>query len=490
MPAGTARTRSGTSSRGGYPSMRSSTARDRLWQTDHAAPTVVPYPQPAPTLELPVTPAPEPAEPELNPVAGLIVDTGDTLSPTTPAVFSPRLQLPLHHPFTLQPLKQWWLDDAGGARPLAAIGGTIALIGLFSLYYDVALVASTVGAMCLIFGGLSAEMALRSTLPQRGRRSRSWQGLPPKERKRQMVRRCSLWLSIGTFTWCAHKANSAAIEWCSSMSSKNSTLLQRWEGPALNRVHCSTTAGPLDILLWPEWSPQGVAHFIELVSSDFYTDVAFYHAAGPMKLVEFGVASDKKLQRHWDERPVHDDATPHDVVPFVEGTLGYATTQRDSRTTQVFISGLNFDAKSGDTPGPFLAAPGEVSATSDASDTSEYDHAAVDQILPIGRLYSGDDESTRTLRALFDHWQAMRPRDKPVPAAMLSLEQHIRVDGNSYVRRELPSVDFIEKCQLVDAPKAQCGTTVALPSIFLLLSLTVSLFMLDIEGGGSRASVT
>eukprot|EP01043_Picozoa_sp_COSAG02_P084724 COSAG02_NODE_22505_length_750_cov_1.070661_1_plen_240_part_01 len=239
-------------------------------------------------------------------------------------------------------------------------------------------------------------MALRATLPPRGRQPLRARDLPLKDRQRQMLRRGAMWLAICVFTWYTYKAANASLEWCpASMHSTNSTVLKRWWGPALDRVQCSTTAGPLDILLWPEWSPQGVAHFVELVRSGFYTDVAFYHAAGPMKLVQFGVSGDKQVQRHWDDRPVRDDPPPRDLATFVEGTLGYAAAQHNARTTQVFFTGFNFNAKSGDIPSMYLSAPSTAAtaAAGAAATAVERQGAAVDHILPIGRISSGSGAS-------------------------------------------------------------------------------------------------
>ena len=503
--------------------------RERLYRADRAAQLADRLPQPA--VPAAVAPPAPPVLSEANPVAGLIVGADGTMfeSTTVSEVPSAALsaghleQLPRGHPFTLKPLKKWWVDDAGGARPLVAVGGITVQAGLCSLYYDVALVASTVGAMCVIFAGLSAEMALRTTLPQRGQRPLQTLHLSPKDRKRQMVRRAALWLAICVFTyvhfckrtrplhlcflvdaqkcsvclnayqgrcccprWYTHKAVNASLEWCpASMYSTNSTVMQRWRGPALNRVQCSTTAGPVDILLWPEWSPRGVAHFIELVHSGFFTDVAVYHVVGPMKLVEFGVSGDKKVQRHWDDRPVRDDPPPRDLPTFLEGTLGYAAAQHNARTTQLFFTGFNFNAKSGDAPSMYLSASSTATVTAGASAAVSRQYLAVDRMLPIGRISSGSHESVMTLRTLFQHWDAMRPR---VPT-LSTLEQHIRTDGNAYVRREFPAVDFIESCQLADAPEGQCGTMVALSGAVVFLSLVACIFILDIEGNSHIAVV-
>ena len=73
-----------------------------------------------------------------------------------------------------------------------------------------------------------------------------------------------------------------------------------------------------------------------------------------------------------------------------------------------------------------------------------------------------------------------------MPPALLTLPQHIRADGNDYVRRELPGVDFISRCDVVEAPDGQCGRRVAAPAAVALALSVVSLYRLDIEGSGSR----
>ncbi len=44
--------------------------------------------------------------------------------------------------------------------------------------------------------------------------------------------------------------------------------------PDASLVSCSTTKGTIKLEVHPAWAPRGAERFLELVSSDFFTDVA------------------------------------------------------------------------------------------------------------------------------------------------------------------------------------------------------------------------
>jgi hypothetical protein len=268
MPSGAHRAGTGTSSRG-YPRGASSwTTRERIWHAHEPLEDMLSVDQhgaPVPAADaaaaaaaaaLRIVPG-APLTAELNPAAAAVAvgtscDSNGALIEDEPDALALVRTAGRGHPFTLQPLKVWWVDDAGGSRPLVAIGGLTAQLGLWSLYYDIALVAATIGVICVLFGGLSVEVALRSTVPQqRGGRRERRRPQTRLERRRQAAWRCAMWLSICLLTWFTRQAADASIAWCPArMTSTNTTLMERWEGPELDRVHCVTTAGPLDILLW------------------------------------------------------------------------------------------------------------------------------------------------------------------------------------------------------------------------------------------------
>jgi hypothetical protein len=46
--------------------------------------------------------------------------------------------------------------------------------------------------------------------------------------------------------------------------------------PDVTRVSCDTTKGPVVIEVHPAWAPLGAARFLELVESDYFSDVALF----------------------------------------------------------------------------------------------------------------------------------------------------------------------------------------------------------------------
>ena len=157
MPSGAHRAGTGTSSRG-YPRGASSwTTRERIWHAhepledmlsddQHGAPVpAADAAAAAAAAALRIVPG-APLTAELNPAAAAVAvgtscDSNGALIEDEPDALALVRTAGRGHPFTLQPLKVWWVDDAGGSRPLVAIGGLTAQLGLWSLYYDIALVA-------------------------------------------------------------------------------------------------------------------------------------------------------------------------------------------------------------------------------------------------------------------------------------------------------------------------------------------------------------
>lgn len=100
--------------------------------------------------------------------------------------------------------------------------------------------------------------------------------------------------------------------------------------PDVIRVACDE----LSILVHPGWSPRGAARFLELVRTGYFDGVAV-HRAVPRFLAQFGIGKDLEAREHWRESPLRDD--PHAGVPFRPGTLSFAGSGPDSRTSEVFV---------------------------------------------------------------------------------------------------------------------------------------------------------
>ena len=93
------------------------------------------------------------------------------------------------------------------------------------------------------------------------------------------------------------------------------------------RLSCETTVpvsgGVMEIELWPDTSPMGVKRVMNLVNSNYFTDLPFFHALPQMVL--FGIQPDAEKQRHWDRMgDIDDDPYPQNTAPNDDGLLFFS----------------------------------------------------------------------------------------------------------------------------------------------------------------------
>lgn len=111
-------------------------------------------------------------------------------------------------------------------------------------------------------------------------------------------------------------------------------------GGAPYQVQFETSKGIFVVEVNPEWAPIGAAHFRELVDAGYYDGNRFFRIV-PGFVVQFGLNGDPAVTSEWVNERIDDD----DVVETnSRGLISFAaTSQRDSRTTQLFINlGNNF----------------------------------------------------------------------------------------------------------------------------------------------------
>lgn len=94
------------------------------------------------------------------------------------------------------------------------------------------------------------------------------------------------------------------------------------------------SVGTIIIETRPKWAPIGVEHFHTLVENQFYDQCRFFRVVDDF-MVQFGIAASPEVQKEWKTKILKDDPT---VMTNKRGTLTYATSGKDSRTTQLFIN--------------------------------------------------------------------------------------------------------------------------------------------------------
>ena len=110
-----------------------------------------------------------------------------------------------------------------------------------------------------------------------------------------------------------------------------------------------------------EWAPLGFARFKEMVESDFYKGVRFFRVIDGF-MAQFGIHGKPAIAAEWKEKTLKDD-------PVIESNkvsyVSFATSGKDSRTTQMFINfsdnanldGMDFSPFAKVQPTPTLPLP-------------------------------------------------------------------------------------------------------------------------------------
>ena len=125
--------------------------------------------------------------------------------------------------------------------------------------------------------------------------------------------------------------------------------------PAEFKAKFTTTKGDIVVAVHRDWSPLGADRFYNLVKAHFFTNVAFFRMAktptGQPFVAQFGIAPDPNVAKVWLNAIIKDDP-PKPAVHNTKGTVVFATSGANSRTTQLFINQNNntFLDASGFTP--------------------------------------------------------------------------------------------------------------------------------------------
>jgi peptidyl-prolyl cis-trans isomerase A (cyclophilin A) len=204
--------------------------------------------------------------------------------------------------------------------------------------------------------------------------------------------------------WLFPAAVGAFLAGCGSRSGKEA---EQGSGPtpAVFRVRFETSKGPFVVEVHRDWSPNGADRFFDLVRLKFYDGARFFRALKDF-VVQFGIAGDPSVQAQWRSSVILDDPPKQSNK---RGTLTFATSGPNSRTTQLFVNlGDNgrLDAR-GFTP------LGEV----------------VEGMEVFDRIYFGYGEGA--------------------PRGAGPEQGRIEQEGNAYLEREFPRLDYIRTARVV-----------------------------------------
>ena len=171
-----------------------------------------------------------------------------------------------------------------------------------------------------------------------------------------------------------------------------------------SRVKFETSKGDIIVQVHKEWAPLGAERFIELVKSGFYDKARFFRVVAGF-MVQFGITGDPNVQAKWREAIIQDDPVTQSNT---RGKLSFATKGPGSRTSQVFINLVDNVRLDQAGFAPFA----EV----------------VSGIEVVDQLYSGYGEGA--------------PRGSGPDQSL------IQTQGNAYLERDFPRLDFIKKASM------------------------------------------
>jgi len=170
-------------------------------------------------------------------------------------------------------------------------------------------------------------------------------------------------------------------------------------------VSCGTSAGPIKMKLYREWSPLGYDRAVELFERGFYDNSHFFRTV-PGFLVQFGITYSDDMELKRFGRTAIPDDEPVEGISFKEGTISYAGGGANSRTSQLF----------------FAYAP------SKALGTNPWE-------TPIGKIIEGMEN----VRNFYGGYGDMPPWGKgPVQGRVYS--------GPSYIEDNFPKTSRFETC--------------------------------------------
>jgi peptidyl-prolyl cis-trans isomerase A (cyclophilin A) len=104
--------------------------------------------------------------------------------------------------------------------------------------------------------------------------------------------------------------------------------------PDTYAVKFETTKGEFIVDVTRAWSPLGADRFYNLVKAGFYDDAGFFRVV-PGFVVQFGLHGDPAVNKAWKRARIKDDKV---LESNKRGTMVFATSGPNSRTTQVFIN--------------------------------------------------------------------------------------------------------------------------------------------------------
>lgn len=179
--------------------------------------------------------------------------------------------------------------------------------------------------------------------------------------------------------------------------------------PDTVRVRFETTKGPFVVEAYRAWAPRGVDRFYQLARIGYFDGVRFFRVISGF-MAQFGIHGDPSVSTAWHDRTIPDDSVTQSNR---RGTITFATRGPNSRTTQLFINLV---------------------------DNQKLDRRG---FAPIGVITSG----MNVVDSLYSGY------GEGAPMGSGPYQPLITAQGNAYLQRDFPRLDYIVRTELLTAPR-------------------------------------
>ncbi len=173
------------------------------------------------------------------------------------------------------------------------------------------------------------------------------------------------------------------------------------KAPDKFRVKFETSCGDFTVEVQRDWAPLGADRFHELVQAGFYDECRFFRVV-PGFVVQWGMNGDPAVYAKWKDREIKDDKVTQSNR---EGMITFASRGPNTRTCQLFIN---------------------------LADNERLDDLG---FAPFGKVVEGLD----VVKKITSEY-GQRPQ-QPL----------IQEEGNAYLKKEFPKMDYIKKVTVVPA---------------------------------------
>ena len=214
---------------------------------------------------------------------------------------------------------------------------------------------------------------------------------------------CALGLFVGTLT-----ANAQDTKSDSPAYADPSKLTEK--APDTFKAVFNTTKGSFTIEVTRSLAPNGADRFYNLAKSGYFKNTAFFRVV-PGFMVQFGIHGDPNVSAKWRDANIPDDTVKGSNT---RGTITFATAGPNTRTTQLFINFGNNAPLDGQGFAPF----GKV---------TDNGMSVVDKI--NGEYGDGP------------------------PSGAGPDQGRIQMEGNAYLKKEFPHLDYIKSVTVITEKK-------------------------------------